>query len=190
VPLKVSAALRGEGSVLRDVVIPTGTSMFLHGGWLHLLGNVWFLFIFGDNVEGRLGHGTFLLFYLACGVAASAAQYALSPRSDLPMIGASGAVAGVLGAYAVCWPRARILTLVPVFVLVTFIELPALFVLGFWFVVQLLAGALAIGVPFAHGGVAYWAHVGGFVAGALLVRLLPRRRPVRPRSRRGRGRRW
>jgi membrane associated rhomboid family serine protease len=154
------------------MLMPALTCMFMHGGWAHLLGNMWFLFIFGDNVEARLGRVTFLLFYLFCGLAASAAQYMLEPDSAIPVIGASGAIAGVLGAYAVCWPRARIITLVPIFVLITFVELPAAFVLGFWFVIQLLQGAASIGLTYAHGGVAYGAHAGGFLVGAALMKLL------------------
>jgi len=137
---------------------------------------MWFLFVFGDNVEGRLGHLPFLGFYLFCGLAASAAQYVLGPGVDMPTIGASGAVAGVLGAYVVCWPRARVLTLLPVFLFFRFVELPAVVVLGFWVLIQFLQGAASLGVQVAHGGVAYGAHVGGFVIGALLVNVLPRRR--------------
>jgi membrane associated rhomboid family serine protease len=185
VPSHVTAALRGEGGLLRQAVIPAFTSMFLHGGWAHLLGNMWFLFVFGDNVEGRLGRLPFLGFYLFCGLAAAAVQYALAPGSDLPTIGASGAIAGVLGAYVVCWPRARVLTLVPLFVLFYFVELPAVVVLGFWIVIQFLQGAASLGVRFAHGGVAYGAHVGGFIIGALLVKALPRR-PLTGRERRRR----
>ncbi|MFO8009096.1 MAG: rhomboid family intramembrane serine protease, partial [Candidatus Brocadiia bacterium] len=118
VPSQVVAALRGEAPLLAALLLPAFTSMFLHGGWVHLLGNMWFLHIFGDNVEGRLGHGGFLVFYLVCGLMATAAQVALSAGSDIPTIGASGAIAGVLGAYAVCWPRARVLTLVPIFYLI------------------------------------------------------------------------
>jgi len=179
VPSYVTAALRGEAGIVGALVLPAFTSMFLHGGWLHLAGNMWFLFVFGDNVEGRLGHLLFLVFYLLCGLAASATQYVLSPGVALPTIGASGAVAGVLGAYVVCWPRARIVTLIPLFLFFYVVELPAAFVLGFWFLMQLLQGAASLGVRFAHGGVAYGAHVGGFVVGMLLIRLLSRPGPPR-----------
>jgi len=182
VPFRVTAALRGEGSLLLAILIPTFTSMFLHGGWAHLLGNMWYLWIFGDNVEGRLGHVKFALFYLICGLAAAMTHYVLSPGSKLPTIGASGAIAGVLGAYAVCWPRARILTIVPIFYFIHFVELPALLVLGFWFLIQFVQGAASLGVAFDHGGVAYWAHVGGFVAGVLLIKLLPGQRYKRRRE--------
>jgi membrane associated rhomboid family serine protease len=185
VPSYVTDALHGERSLLGAALVPAFTSMFLHGGWAHVLGNMWFLFVFGDNVEGRLGHLPFLGFYLFCGLAAAAAQYVLAPHSEVPTIGASGAIAGVLGAYLVCWPRARVLTLVPLFILFYFVELPAALVLGFWIVLQFLQGAASLGVEFAHGGVAYGAHVGGFAVGALLVNLLPRYRPA-GRQRRGR----
>lgn len=189
VPVQATQALRGEASLSGELLMPLITSMFLHGGWAHVLGNMWFLFIFGDNVEARLGHVPFLLFYLFCGLAASGAQYGLAPGSELPTIGASGAIAGVLGAYAVCWPRARVVTLVPILYFIHLIELPALLVLGFWFLVQLLQGAASLGVQFSHGGVAYGAHVGGFVVGAALIKLLPRRKPPGRQGRRG-GRPW
>jgi len=176
VPARGTLALRGETGLLQALVIPAFACMFLHGGWLHLLGNMWFLAIFGDNVEGRLRHVPFLVFYLACGLLATAAQYALAHDSPIPTIGASGAIAGVLGAYIVCWPRARVITLVPIFYMVTFVELPAFLVLGMWFVVQLFEGVGTLGAPFASGGVAYWAHIGGFVAGAVLIKLLPQPR--------------
>ncbi len=187
VPQNVTAALRGKADVVVALIVPAITCMFLHGGWLHLIGNMWFLLIFGDNVEGRLRHVPFVLFYLLCGLLASAGQYLLNPSSPVPTVGASGAIAGVLGAYIVCWPRARVLTLVPLFYLVTFVELPAVFVLGIWFVIQFFGGVGSLGASFASGGVAYWAHVGGFAAGAVLIKLLPgrkrppgRRRPPRP----------
>lgn len=183
VPSRAIDALQGRASVLLDLAIPAFSSMFLHGGWAHLLGNMWYLFIFGDNIEDRLGRPLYLMFYLMCGLLAAATQVALDPGSSRPIIGASGAIAGVLGAYLVCWPRARIITLVPVFYLITFVQLPAVFVLGFWFVIQLFQGALSLGVGFASGGVAWWAHVGGFAAGALLIALLPRKSRRRRYSR-------
>jgi membrane associated rhomboid family serine protease len=184
VPANVTAALKGDAKLLHSLLIPAVTSMFLHGGWLHLIGNMWYLFIFGDNVEGRLGHVTFLAFYVLCGFFASAAQCALDPSSTVPAVGASGALAGVLGAYLACWPRARVVTLVPLLYIITFVDLPAVFVLGFWFVIQLLEGVGSIGAAYASGGIAYWAHIGGFVSGLLLVRLLPARLP--PEGRRSR----
>jgi membrane associated rhomboid family serine protease len=190
VPSRVTEVLRGQVPAIAGLVVPAFTSMFLHGGWAHLLGNMWFLFIFGDNVEGRTGHLTYLTFYLVCGVVAGATQYAINSASQVPCIGASGAIAGVLGAYIACWPHARILTLVPVFIVLTLIELPAALVLGFWFLIQFFQGTASIGIGFTHG-VAYWAHVGGFVTGLLLIRLIPaRRRPPRTAYERPDGRRW
>jgi membrane associated rhomboid family serine protease len=152
------------------------TSMFLHGGWMHVLGNMWFLWIFGDNVEDVLGHGKFLLFYLACGIVAGLAQVLIDPSSRVPTVGASGAIAGVMGAYIVKFPRSRILTLIPIIIFFTTVEVPAWLMLIYWFVLQLFQGLGSIG--YSHisqgGGVAYMAHVGGFVAGALLILLVPR----------------
>jgi membrane associated rhomboid family serine protease len=145
------------------------TSQFLHGGWLHLISNMWALYIFGDNVEDRLGAGRYLVFYLACGLAAGLAQAYLSSNSRVPLIGASGAIAGVLAAYLVSFPRARVITLVPFFFFFTF-EIPAVVYLILWFLLQLFNGVLALGPRAADfGGVAYWAHIGGFAAGLLLV---------------------
>ncbi|MDA8084514.1 MAG: rhomboid family intramembrane serine protease [Nitrospiraceae bacterium] len=145
------------------------TTMFLHGGWLHFLGNMWFLKIFGSKVEDRMGHGRFLLFYLIVGILASISYVYFSARSSMPVIGASGAIAGVMGAYYVLFPRARILTLIPVFIFPWFIELPAVFFLGWWFLIQLFAGTVARVLPSSGGGTAWWGHIGGFIAGVLLV---------------------
>jgi len=153
------------------------TSQFLHGSVLHLGSNLLYLWIFGDNVEDRLGHGRFLLLYLASGAAAAAAQLAANPAASVPMIGASGAIAGVLGAYFLMFPFARITTLVPMWITWEFIELPAFLFLGFWFVLQWLQGMMTIGQVADVGGVAWWAHVGGFVCGLMLaLGLSPRRR--------------
>lgn len=146
------------------------TSMFLHGGFMHIAGNMLYLWIFGNNVEDSMGRGRFLVFYLMTGSIASAAQVLASPNSRLPSIGASGAIAGVLGAYIVLFPRARVQTLVFLGYFARMAQLPALLVLGFWFVLQLLSGLMAFGVA-QMGGVAWFAHIGGFVAGLLLVRL-------------------
>ena len=142
------------------------TSMFLHGGWMHLIGNMLFLYIFGDNLEDQLGHLGYLLFYLACGVAAAFAQMAADPSSSVPMVGASGAIAGVLGGYLLLFPRARVDVALIIFVIIRVITVPAWLMLGFWFGLQLVNGAVA---GTAGGGVAYWAHAGGFVAGLALV---------------------
>jgi membrane associated rhomboid family serine protease len=154
------------------------TSMFLHGGLLHLLGNMLFLYIFGDNVEDRLGHLRYLVFYLLCGVAAGAAQAFSSPDSSVPMVGASGAIAGVLGAYLLFFPGARVVTLVPIFFFLQVLEIPAVFFLGLWFLGQFLLGVSSLGTHAAAGGVAFWAHIGGFVAGMVLGPVLRERRPV------------
>ncbi len=155
--------------------LPLLTSMFLHGGWFHLLGNMLYLFIFGDNVEDIFGRFRFLLFYLGCGVASALAQGLSNPCSKLPMVGASGAVAGILGAYFLLFPRARVLTLIPVLFFFPLVEVPAFFFLLFWFFLQFVQGARASAVAAPGGGVAWWAHVGGFTAGlvvALAVRIV------------------
>jgi membrane associated rhomboid family serine protease len=144
------------------------TSMFLHGGWMHVLGNMWYLWIFGDNVEDRFGHGRFIVFYLLCGIIAALGQIAIDPGSTLPTIGASGAIAGVMGAYFVLYPRSRVLTLIPLIIFWEIIELPAIVLLGFWFVIQLFsAGTIAITASTGGGGVAFAAHVAGFVVGMI-----------------------
>jgi membrane associated rhomboid family serine protease len=157
------------------------TSMFMHGDWMHFLGNMLFLWIFGDNVEDRVGHGRFVLFYVLCGAAAALAQVWISPASRVPMVGASGAIAGVMGAYFVMFPHSRVLTLVPIFFFIELIEVPAIFFLGIWFLLQFLSGVTSLGVPRAQdvGGVAFWAHVAGFVAGVIWIFVF--RRPERQR---------
>lgn len=159
------------------------TSMFLHGGWAHVIGNMLYLWIFGDNVEDRLGHGRFLLFYLACGVAASLAHVAAAPDSTLPVVGASGAVAGVLGAYFLSFPHAHVIAVIPILFWPYFVRVPAVVFLGLWFVVQLISGTAQLGTPTAleSGGVAFWAHAGGFVAGGVFLWLLRPRRGRRAR---------
>ena len=145
------------------------TSMFMHGGWFHIIGNLWFLWIFGNNVEDSMGHARFVVFYLLCGLAAAGLQVFSDPDSAVPMVGASGAIGGVMGAYVVLFPRVRVHMLIFLGFLVTTIAVPALFMLGYWIAVQLLQGFLTIGQE--GGGVAFWAHVGGFVAGAALILL-------------------
>jgi membrane associated rhomboid family serine protease len=154
------------------------TSMFLHGGWLHIIGNMWFLWIFGDNIEDILGHWKYLAFYLLCGIAAGLVYVVLTPDSPIPTIGASGAIAGVMGAYLVKFPRARILTLVFLF-FVFFVEVPASVLLIYWFFIQLISWVGTIGYSSVsqQGGVAFVAHVGGFLTGILLIYLFPTRRP-------------
>ena len=159
------------------------SAMFLHGGILHLLGNMLYLWIFGDNVEGIMGHARYFVFYLLCGLTATISHIAIEPNSTLPMIGASGAVSGVLGAYAVKFPGARVLIAVPIFICLTTFRVPALIVLGFWFLTQ-LASALIMRGPEVGGGIAWFAHIGGFLTGVLLVNFFQRRYlPPAPRWR-------
>jgi membrane associated rhomboid family serine protease len=146
------------------------TSMFLHGGWLHIIGNMLYLWIFGNNIEDRLGPIRFVVFYLLTGVAAGVLQIVIDPTSRTPMIGASGAIAGVLGGYIVLYPRARVITLVFIFFFVQVVSIPAVILLGWWFLIQLFNGVLSLG-DYASGGVAFFAHVGGFVAGVILIRV-------------------
>ncbi len=153
------------------------TSMFLHGGLLHFGGNMLYLWIFGDNIEDRMGHGRFMGFYLLCGIAAALAQTLTNPASQVPMVGASGAIAGVMGAYFVLYPRSRIVTLVPIFVFIHIMEVPAIFFLGIWFLMQFLSGVGSMGVEADVGGIAFWAHVAGFAAG--LVGVFAFRQPAR-----------
>jgi membrane associated rhomboid family serine protease len=168
------------GVVPADFSTPTLiTSMFLHGSWSHVIGNMWYLWIFGDNVEDRVGHGRFIVFYLLCGIAAAFGQILMAPNSMLPTIGASGAIAGVMGAYFVLYPQSRVLTLVPLFFFYEIFELPAVVLLGFWFLMQLFsAGAIAVTASTNGGGVAFMAHVAGFVVGAIGVFVF--RKPRQP----------
>lgn len=154
------------------------TCILLHGGWLHLIGNMWILFIFGDNVEDRLGHGRYLLFYVGCGLVASLAHFAAGPASIVPTIGASGSIAGVMGAYFIMYPRAKVLTLVPLFVVFYTVVLPAPIFLGVWFAIQLYQGTFSI--TSTGGGVAWWAHIGGFVAGLAVALACKKRDKLRP----------
>ncbi|HWP82066.1 MAG TPA: rhomboid family intramembrane serine protease [Bacteroidota bacterium] len=151
-------------------IIPLFTSMFLHGGWLHLGGNMLYLWIFGDNVEDKLGHGRYFLFYICCGIAASLLHIILDPTSTIPTVGASGAISGILGGYLLMFPGARVVTVIPIFMFMQVAELPALLVLGFWFIIQFFNGLLSLGYHTAGmGGVAWWAHIGGFIAGLILT---------------------
>ncbi|MGE0448967.1 MAG: rhomboid family intramembrane serine protease [Vicinamibacterales bacterium] len=153
------------------------TSMFLHGSWSHVIGNLWYLWIFGDNVEDRVGHGRFIVFYFLCGIIAAVGQIYMDPESTLPMIGASGAIAGVMGAYFVLYPHSRVLTLIPLIIFWEIVELPAIMLLGFWFLMQLFsAGAIAVTASTGGGGVAFMAHVAGFVTGMVGVFAFRKRR--------------
>ncbi len=161
-------------------ILPFLTSMFLHGGWLHIIGNMWALWLFGDNVEDRMGHFRFFFFYILCGLVAGAANVIIYPNSRIPTIGASGAIAGVMGAYFILFPLARILVLVPVFFYPLLFEVPAVVYLFFWFFSQFWSGTLAlVAGKGGFGGVAFWAHVGGFIAGILLLRLFLKRKGKR-----------
>ncbi len=157
-----------------DSYLTVFTSMFLHGGWMHIIGNMLYLWIFGRNVEDSVGHFKFIVFYLLCGVAAAAAQVAIAPDSTVPMIGASGAISGVLGAYLLLFPRARVLVLFPIWIFWRVFYVPALLLLAVWFAMQLLSGLVVLGAD-TGGGVAFWAHVGGFIAGMLLIPIFKKR---------------
>jgi membrane associated rhomboid family serine protease len=154
------------------------TCIFLHGGWMHFLGNMWFLWIFGDNVEDRFGHLGYLVFYLACGAAASLTHLVTDPSSSIPTIGASGAIAGVMGSYFLLYPKAMVLTAVPIFYFIEMLVLPAWVFLGIWFLIQFVQGSAAIGVETA--GVAWWAHIGGFAAGFVVALALRHAHRLRP----------
>jgi len=169
VPAQFFAPLSIGHLHLSQRILPLFTSMFLHGGWLHFLGNMLYLYIFGDNVEDRLGHARYLLFYLLCGVLATAAHLITNHDSRLPTIGASGAIAGVMGAYFFLYPYARVVTLIFIFFFFDIVEIPAFFFLAFWFIFQFLSGTIVATQDAMSGGVAWWAHIGGFLAGILLL---------------------
>ena len=173
----IPAVLLGEAQLPAELIwVPTQltvlTSMFMHGGWMHLIGNMLYLWIFGDNVEDSMGHGRFAVFYVICGVVAVFAQALPAPESQIPMIGASGAISGVLGAYVLLFPRAHVLVAIPFGFYAHLMRVPALGVLGFWFVLQLLSQFMT---PEGEGGIAFRAHIGGFVAGMALIVLFKRR---------------
>ena len=186
VPDAFRAALAdGRLEVIADAASRIFTSMFLHGSWFHVIGNLLYLRVFGDNIEDRFGHILFFLFYLASGAAGALGQYLFDANDHLPMIGASGAIAGVLGAYIVLFPAAKIVTLFPIFIVLTFIEVPAIFFLGIWALQQLLNGYLALGGVPETSGVAWFAHLGGFVLGIFcgaLWRLTHRRAKTPPEA--------
>lgn len=154
-----------------STLVPFITSMFLHGGFLHIISNMWFLWVFGDNIEGYLGWFIFPVLYFLSGIVGGLSQYILSPHSTIPMLGASGAVAGILGAYYVLFKQSKIKTLLPFFGFVSIVQIPAAFMLGYWFILQIFSGAASL--PFASdgGGVAFWAHVGGFLTGVLFAKI-------------------
>jgi membrane associated rhomboid family serine protease len=155
--------------------IPFFSSMFIHGGWMHIIGNMWFLFIFGDNVEDQLGHLNYFVFYVLSGLAAAVVQLVSSVGSTVPTIGASGAISGVLGAYFVMFPHAKIVTLIPIFFFFDIIDISAFLFIGFWFLMQFVSGLQTLGID-TTGGIAWWAHVGGFVAGIIMVPIFKKNR--------------
>lgn len=180
IPRRLMNLVHGEATFV-SAVLPLFTSMFLHGGWLHLLGNLLYLWIFGDNVEDRLGRTRYLLVYITAGLLGALAQVWANPQAAEPIIGASGAIAGVLGAYFLAYPRAKVLTLLPIFFFFTFIEIPAFIFLFIWFITQWLSGYLTLGVP--GNMVAWWAHIGGFASGAVLMFVFaPRRKKISRRE--------
>ncbi|HEV2385979.1 MAG TPA: rhomboid family intramembrane serine protease [Candidatus Acidoferrales bacterium] len=166
VPARFSEALAGHPFTAGSLLLPVFTSMFLHGGWMHILGNMWFLWVFGGAVEDALGSAGYLALYLACGLGAAATQLIFSWGSRVPTIGASGAISAVMGAYLVLYPRSKVLTLVPLIVFFFTWRLPALFMIGYWFLIQFFSGLASLGGP-QMGGTAFWAHVGGFLLGAI-----------------------
>jgi membrane associated rhomboid family serine protease len=171
VPSKITASL-DAGDYFSQATLGIVTSIFLHGGWLHILGNMLYLWIFGNNVEDRLGRLGFLLFYLVGGIVAALAQVVIDPSSSAPLVGASGAIAAALGAYLILFPGARILSLVFLGFFYQLLNVPALIILGFWFVLQLISGFASFGVDSAQGGVAFFAHIGGFAFGMVIGALL------------------
>ena len=172
VPARFTASLSRPLLPLDAPWITLVTSMFLHGGLMHIAGNMLYLWIFGDNIEDRVGHLRFVAFYLICGISAAAVQIVASPASRAPLVGASGAIAGILGAYVLLFPGARVLTLVPIFFFIRIVRIPAIFVLGLWFLLQVLA---APGSAVGGAGVAFFAHVGGFLVGMMLIGVLLKR---------------
>lgn len=154
---------------------PFVTAIFLHGGFLHIISNMWFLWVFGDNVEGYLGWFIFPILYFAAGIVGNFLQYFIMPTSNIPMLGASGAVAGILGAYYILFPKSRIKTFIPFFGFPAIIQVPASFMLGYWFILQLISGAATLPLASGTGGIAFWAHVGGFLIGVLFAKVLQKR---------------
>ena len=173
VPSRLQELSLGAGSL--RLLYPFFTGMFLHGGWIHLIGNMWSLWLFGDNVEDQFGHFRFLFFYLLGGIAAYLLHAILLIDSSTPAIGASGAIAAVMGAYVFMFPRARILTIVPIFFIPLFIQIPAFIFIGLWFLSQLLSGAAALASRVSGTGIAWWAHIGGFLFGAVTLLLFRKR---------------
>ncbi len=175
IPIRLVKFYGLQGGFTDNALIPLFASIFMHGGWLHILGNMWFLWIFGDNVEDRLGHFKFLLFYLLCGIGASLIHVSFNSASRMPTIGASGAISGVLGAYLVSYPNAHITTLLIIIFFIRIVEISAFLFLIIWLVFQFVSGTSELAAHHDTGGVAYWAHMGGFVVGIVLLWLFPKK---------------
>ena len=173
-PIRYSRHALASQFTIIEQIIPFFSYMFLHAGWLHIIGNMWTLYIFGDNVEDYLGHKGFALFYVVCGIMAGAFHLATNWHSPIPTIGASGAIAGVMGAYLLLYPHARVLVLVPIFFFVQIVEVPAYVFLGIWFLIQFFYGTVSIGSGAYAGGVAWWTHIGGFFVGLYIILLVRR----------------
>ena len=174
-PARIDALLTAHAVNLGGALMPLVTSMFLHGGWMHAIGNMWFLWVFGDNIEDRMGHSIYFLFYLACGLGAGLVHTAFNRGSSVPTVGASGAISGVMGAYFVFFPRSKIVTLVPLLVVFFTVQIPAMFFVGYWILLQFVGGLGAMSMH-SKGGTAWWAHIGGFAVGFVLAKLLQPRR--------------
>ncbi|MCL4523006.1 MAG: rhomboid family intramembrane serine protease [Acidobacteria bacterium] len=175
VPARIDDIFTTHAVSVGGALMPLVTSMFLHGGWMHVIGNMWFLWVFGDNVEDRFGHDKFFLFYVACGLGAGLIHTAFNWGSSVPTVGASGAISGVMGAYFVMFPRSKIVTLVPLLVVFFTVQIPAMFFVGYWIVIQFVGGLSSMRTH-AQGGVAFWAHIGGFAIGFILAKIMQPRR--------------
>ena len=175
IPYEITHASKTMAGIPNIGVLTFFTSMFIHGGWLHVIGNMWYLWIFGNNIEEALGSAKYVLFYLVCGLGGGIGHILAQPNSQIPTVGASGAIAGVLAGYLILFPTARIVTIIPLFVFIQVVRVPAIVVIGVWFVIQLLSGAGSL-TSEAAAGTAWFAHVGGFIAGILLILVLPKRK--------------
>jgi membrane associated rhomboid family serine protease len=176
IPLNYTTTLLTDPIKIIPFIPPLFTSIFLHGGWMHVISNMWYLWIFGDNIEDKTGHFRFLIFYLSCGILATIAHIFINPTSEIPTIGASGAIAGVMGAYILLFPKSKITTLIFLFIFIQIVEIRAIFFLGFWIVIQVISGMFSVGLTGQSGGVAWWAHIGGFLSGVLLVFIFKKNR--------------
>lgn len=174
IPYEITNVAKLSSDVPNIGILAMFTSMFMHGSWLHIIGNMWYLWIFGNNVEDTLGHAKYLLFYLLCGIVGGIGHILSQPYSQVPTIGASGAIAGVLAGYLIMFPTARIVTIVPIFIFIQIIKVPAILLIGLWFLIQIASGMGSLSTQ-ASGGTAWFAHIGGFIAGVVLVLVLSRK---------------